>query len=165
MSARKKDWSDYADDFADKAERKGKRQAKRSIKNIHAATLVIAVLALIAGIVIGAVVCLSLFKNDRFVLQGRTQISLDAGTAYVYEEEGVEAVCFGMDVSGDLTVTLDEGIERDVNGNYVIPAEPGTYTITYTVDCYKFGPEGPNGQIKRIRVFTVNEVEEDGRNG
>ena len=169
MSAKKKDWNDYADDFFDDVEEKGKRKAKssakRTVKKMHTATKVIAVLALVVGIALGAVICTVLFKNDRFVLKGRTEISLDAGKAFVYAEEGVEAVCFGMDVSGDLTVTPGEGITQDANGHYVIPAEPGTYTITYTVDCYKFGPKGPNGEIKRIRVFTVNEVEEDGRNG
>ncbi len=169
MSAGRKDRRDYEDDFFDDLEREGRRRVKRSakktVKRIHTATKVIAVAALIVGILLGAVVCLTLFKNDRFVLQGRTQISLDAGSAYTYTEEGVEAVCFGRDVSAALTVTPGKGVTLDANGNYVIPAEAGVYTITYTVDCYKFGEKGPNGQIKRIRVFTVNEVEEDGKNG
>ena len=151
--------------FADSVEREGKKRAKRAIKKMHPATKVIAVFALIVGVALGAVICLFLFKNDRFVLQGRVQISLEAGAAYTYVEEGVEAVCFGRDVSKSLTVTPGKGVTMDANGNYVIPAEAGVYTITYTVDCYKFGPNGPNGQIKRIRVFTVNEVEEDGKNG
>ena len=112
MSAKKKDWNDYADDFFDDVEEKGKRKAKssakRTVKKMHTATKVIAVLALVVGIALGAVICTVLFKNDRFVLKGRTEISLDAGKAFVYAEEGVEAVCFGMDVSGDLTVQLNQ---------------------------------------------------------
>ena len=45
----------------------------------------------------------------------------------------------------------------------MIPAEEGVYTITYTVDCLKFGENAPNGVIKRIRVFTVAASEDDGR--
>ena len=169
MSAKKKDWGDFAEDFFDEAEKKGKSTAKRSVKKtvkkIHTATKVIAVLALVVGIVLGAVVCMVLFKNDRFVLKGSTQISFDAGQSHVYVEEGVEAVCFGRDVSNALNVVCSKEITKDANGNYVIPAEPGVYTITYTVDCYKVGDKGPNGQIKRIRTFTVSEAEEDGRNG
>lgn len=160
MSAKKQEMS-----FVDSVERETRKKAKKAAKKMHTATKIIAVLALVAGIVIGAVACLMLFKNDRFVLQGSTQISLDAGTAYVYEEEGVEAYCFGMNVCDDVTVTLGKGVEKLADGRYQIPAEAGVYTITYTVDCYKFGPDGPNGEIKRIRVFTVNEVEEDGKNG
>ena len=169
MGAKKKDWSDYAEDVRQEMEEKGKRgakkTAKKSVKKMHAATKVIAVVALLVGIAAGALVCMVLFKNDRFVLKGSTQFSLDAGTPYVYVEEGVEAVCFGRDVSNALDVVYSKEITKDADGNYVIPAEAGVYTITYTVDCYKFGEDGPNGQIKRIRTFVVNEAEEDGRNG
>ena len=156
----------FFDELFERGERRAKRKAKRSVKKIHTATKVIAVLALVIGIVLGAVVCLAMFKNDRFVLKGQTQFSVNVGDTFAYEEEGVEAVCFGRNVSGDLSVSISQGITQDAQGRYIIPTDKaGTYTITYTVDCYKFGEEGPNGQIKRIRVFTVNEVEEDGRNG
>ena len=77
----------------------------------------------------------------------------------------MEAYCFGRDVSDKLSVEVSEGITKDANGNYVIPAEEGVYTITYTVDCIKFGENAPNGIIKRIRVFSVDAVEDDGRGG
>lgn len=153
----------FFDDLVDRGERKTRRKAKSKIKKIHTATKAIAVLCLIAGLALGAAVCLALSQKDHFTLKGETQFSIDAGTAYTYAEQGVEAVCFGRDVSNKLNVEVSEGITTDANGNYVIPAEEGVYTITYTVDCLKFGESAPNGVIKRIRVFTVATSEDDGR--
>jgi hypothetical protein len=153
----------FFDDLAERGEKRARRKAKSKIKKLHTATKVIAVLSLVVGLLIGAAVCLVMSKNDRFILKGDTQFSIDAGTAYTYREQGVEAICFGRDVSNTLKVTLSEGITTDASGNYVIPAEEGVYTITYTVDCLKFGENAPNGAIKRIRVFTVAASEEDGR--
>lgn len=162
----KKENDGFFDGLFEKGEKKARRKAKNRVKRIHTATKVIAALCLVAGIVLGAVVCLAMFKNDRFVLKGQSQFSMSVGDSYAYADEGVEAVCFGRDVTDKMTVTLSEGITKDGSGKYVIPTDKaGVYTITYTVDCYKFGVDGPNGEIKRIRVFTVNEVEEDGRNG
>ena len=112
----------------------------------------------------GALFSLYSFREDRFLLKGESNFSLDVGEVYTYAEQGVEAICFGRDVSHKLTVETD--LEKDANGNYIIPTDKaGVYTITYTVDCLKFGEKAPNGVVKRIRVFTVNEVEEDGRDG
>ena len=153
----------FFDDLADRGEKKARRRAKSKIKKIHTATKVIAVLCLVTGLALGAVVCMTMSKKDHFTLKGETQFSIDAGTAYTYAEQGVEAICFGRDVSNKLSVEVSEGITTDANGNYVIPAEEGVYTITYTVDCLKFGENAPNGVIKRIRVFTVAACEDDGR--
>ena len=66
-------------------------------------------------------------------------------------------------MSAKLTVVTD--LQKDANGNYIIPTDKeGVYTITYTVNAYKF-QKGPNGVITRIRTFTVNDIEEDGRDG
>lgn len=154
---------DFFDDLADRGEKRARRKAKSKIKKLHTATKVIAVLCLIAGLAIGAAVCLAMSKKDHFTLKGETQFSIDAGTSYTYKEQGVEAICFGRDVSNKLNVEVSEGITTDASGNYVIPAEEGVYTITYTVDCLKFGENAPNGVIKRIRVFTVSAAEDDGR--
>lgn len=153
----------FFDDLVDRGEKKVRRRAKSKIKRLHTATKVIAVLSLVVGLVIGAVLCISMSKKDHFTLKGETQFSIDAGTTYTYAEQGVEAICFGRDVSKKLNVELSEGITTDESGNYVIPAEEGVYTITYTVDCLKFGENAPNGVIKRIRVFTVAASEDDGR--
>ena len=153
----------FFDELADQGEKRARRKAKSKVKKIHTATKVIAVLCLAVGLALGAVVCLAMSKKDHFTLKGETRVSIDAGTTYTYEEQGVEAICFGRDVSNKLNVEVSEGITTDANGNYVIPAEEGVYTITYTVDCLKFGENAPNGVIKRIRVFTVAASEDDGR--
>jgi hypothetical protein len=151
----------------DRAAKAAKRRLRRWVKSLHPVIKALCVVCLLAGIAGGALYCLATFKNDRFVLCGTTQFSLDVGaegSTYLYEEEGVDAVCFGRDVSGKLTVQTD--LEQDAQGRYIIPTDKeGVYTITYTVDCIKFGENAPNGVIKRIRVFTVCAAEEDGRGG
>lgn len=154
--------SEKKNDYAERASKKGKKKLRKWVKALHPATKAAAVICLILGVAIGAVFCLTSFKNDHFLLKGQTQISLQVGDSYVYAEEGVDAVCFGRDVSHKLKV--DTALEKDANGNYIIPTDQeGVYTITYTVDCFKFGENAPNGVIKRIRVFTVDAVEEDGK--
>lgn len=158
----KKD-NDFLDALLDRGEKKAKRRAKSKAKGLHTATKVFAVLFLLIGIAAGFAVCTLMSKNDHFVLLGDQNFSVDVGESYTYTEQGVEAICFGRDVSTKLTVETD--LEQDANGNYIIPTDKeGVYTITYTVDAYKF-QKGENGVIKRIRTFTVNAAEEDGRNG
>lgn len=155
--------NDFWDELREQGERRTRRRAKSKLKKLHPATKALAVLFLLIGLIGGYTVCGFLSKNDRFVLVGDTAFSIDVGAGYTYTEQGVEAVQFGRDVSDKLTVETD--LEKDANGNYVIPTDKeGVYTITYTVDAYKF-QKGENGVIKRIRTFTVNAAEEDGRNG
>lgn len=147
-----------------KTVKKVKKSAKRAAKKLHPATKVVAVLCLLIGIAAGAVYTLHVSANDRFLLRGNTAYSVDLGDSFTYTEEGVEAISFGRDVSGKLRV--ETSLQKDGAGNYIIPTDKeGVYTITYTVDCYKFGEHAPNGVIKRIRTFTVCGSEEDGRYG
>ena len=143
------------------------RYAKKGIKKLHPLTKLAVAAALLVGVLVGAFVCLQFSKNDRFVLKGETAFALDIGaegSTYLYEEQGLEAYCFGLDVSGKCTVETD--LQKDAEGRYIVPTDKeGVYTITYTVDALKFGANAPNGVIKRIRVFTVTAGEEDGRNG
>ncbi len=153
------------DDAMEKGERKAKRTLKKKIKNLHPLTKVLAVLFLIIGIAAGVFACSFLSRNDRFVLTGSTQISIDAGTSYVYAEEGYEAVAFGLNCAGKVQVEASKGITTDASGNFVIPAEEGIYTLTYTVNSLKFNGKLGGEKIQRIRVFIVDAAEEDGRNG
>lgn len=150
-----------------KMEKKAKKKAKKWFRNLHTATKLLMLLSLVVGILGGAFVCNRISKNDRFILKGESSYSIDlvaeeGAAPYLYREEGVEAVCFGRDVSGKLTV--ETTLEQDADGNYIIPVDKeGIYTITYTVDCLKFGEKAPNGVIKRVRTFVVTTTEEDGR--
>ena len=155
----------FFDELLEKGERRAKKSAKKKVKRIHPLTKFLAVLFLVVGIALGALVCTVMGKNDHFLLKGETQFSLEAGTAFVYEEQGVDAVCFGMSCADKIKVEASRGITKDADGNYVIPAEEGVYTLTYSVDNLKFGGKLGGERILRIRTFTVDAVEEDGRNG
>lgn len=140
-----------------------RRDARRAARRLHTATKAAMIGALLVGIVLGAALVLLVSVNDRFVLKGEKSYSVDLGEPYYYEEEGVEAVCFGLDVADKLTV--ETSLEKDSEGRYIIPTDKeGVYTITYTVDCFKFGEHAPNGEIKCIRTFTVSAAEEEDRN-
>ena len=145
--------------------RRARRSAKKGARKLPALTKFLVVLFLIVGIALGALCCIVFSKNDRFVLKGETQISIEAGAAFVYKEQGVEAVCFGRNCADQVKVSAGEGITKDENGNYVIPAEEGVYTLTYTLDNLKFGGKLGGEKILRIRTFVVDAKEEDGRNG
>ena len=157
--------NDVFDDMLEKGERKAKRRAKSKIKKLHPATKVLAVLFLVVGLAVGVFACTLLSKNDHFELTGSKQISLEAGSSYTYTEEGYEAVAFGLDCTDKVQVAWSEEITRDDNGNFIIPAKEGVYTITYTVNSLKFNGKLGGEKIQRIRVFTVDAAEEDGRNG
>ena len=155
----------FLDEMLEKGERRAKRTAKKKVKKLHPLTKFLAVLFLIMGVGLGALACTFFSKNDRFVLKGDTQFSIEAGTAFVYEEQGVEAVAFGLSCESKVKVEASRGITKDASGNYVIPAEEGVYTLTYTVENLKFGGKLGGEKIQRIRTFTVDAAEEDGRNG
>ena len=155
----------FLDEMLEKGERRAKRTAKQKVTKLHPLTKFLAVLFLLIGVGLGVLACTFFSKNDRFVLKGDTQFSIEAGTAFVYEEQGVEAVAFGMSCEAKVKVEASRGITKDANGNYVIPAEEGVYTLTYTVENLKFGGKLGGEKICRIRTFTVDAAEEDGRDG
>ena len=135
-----------------------KKAAKRYLKKLHVLTVVLMVAALLLGVAAGFFAVNTISKNDRFELIGQKATTLPLtktkGATYLYTEEGIEAVCFGRDVSG--TVSVKTTLEKNEQGQYVIPlTEEGVYTITYTVDALKFGEKAPNGPTLRVRVFVV----------
>lgn len=142
-----------------------RRAARKAVKKLHPVTKAVAIVCLLLGLVAGAAACYFVSRGDHFELKGEKTYSLDAGAegaTYLYTEEGVDAVCFGQDVSGRMNAETD--LQKNEAGQYVIPLDQeGTYTITYTVNAVKFGEKAPNGQICRIRTFVVSTGEEDGR--
>jgi len=144
--------------MATNIQNRAKRAAKKRLKKLHVLTLFLMIVALVGGFLLGSFVCNTVSKNDRFVLRGQASTTLPLtaaeGACYLYTEEGVEAVCFGRDVSGRVGVKTD--LQQDADGKYIIPlGKEGVYTITYTVDALKYGEKAPNGQIERVRVFIV----------
>ena len=147
-------------------QRQAEKSLKKWLKRLPTVTKVLTALALILGIAGGALFCTMAFRKDHFELKGQKQFSLEVATEhYVYTEEGVEAISMGRDVSDTLKIELSDGIVDNGDGTYTIPTDKaGVYTITYTVSGKKFGEERRDGTpIKRIRVFTVDEVEDDGK--
>ena len=144
---------------------KKKNALQRWLGKLPLLTKVIVAITLVIGLAGGAIVCTVLFDKDTFELKGSKQVSLTVSAEnYVYREEGVTAVCFAQDVSDTLKVVLSEGIVDNGDGTYTIPTDKaGVYTMTYTVECFKFGESREDGAVKRIRVFTVDEVENDGK--
>ena len=157
--------NDFLDDVSEQIERRAKRSARKKVKRLHPLTKTLCVLSLVAGIALGALVCTLMGKNDYFTLKGETQFSLEAGTAFVYKEEGVQAVAFGLNCASKVKVTASRGITKNADGHYVIPAEEGVYTLTYTVENLKFGGKLGGEKVQRIRTFIVDASEEDNRNG
>lgn len=146
---------------ANKAVRK---TVKKELKKIPSGVKAAIVIALLIGIGAGAVACRILSGKDRFELVGQKTFTVEVGSDFTYTEEGVEAFCFGLDMSGKTTVSTD--LSRDAQDRYVIPTdEEGVYTITYTVDALKFNGALSGEAIKRVRTFTVVSAEEDGHNG
>ena len=145
-----------------------KTTLKRGVKKLHPATKAVMVAAFMLALVAGALVCFFFSKNDGFELNGAKNLSFDAGeegATYLYTEEGVDARCFGLDVSDKVTVKTD--LQKNAAGQYVVPLDKeGTYTIAYTVSGFpadfKFGEKSANGVIVRLRTFTVAASEEDG---
>ena len=145
--------------------RTAQRTVKKTVKKMHPVTKAVAIVCLIIGILVGAFASYFISRNDHFELVGNKAYSFDAGAegdVYLYTEEGVDAVCFGRDVSGKMQAETTLG--KNEAGQYIIPLDKeGVYTITYTVDAFKFGEKAPNGQIRRVRTFAVAIAEEDGR--
>lgn len=142
------------------------REVKKAVKRLHTTTKVLVVLALLVGIGVGSLTCFLMSKNDRFELKGAKSYQIELNTdespaPFLYTEEGIEAIVFGQDVSGKLSVNTT--LQKDAEGRYIIPTDKeGVYTITYTVDSIKLN--GTFGeQIKRVRSFFVSASEEDGR--
>lgn len=106
------------------------KTAEKAVKKSHPATLVLALLFLIAGAAAGIIVSRELTKNDKFELLGEKQLTLAIGESY--EEPGVKIISFGKDIS-------DKAVcGGDFESMGQTPAE-GIYQIVYTVEDFRWG--------------------------
>ena len=124
------------------------KYAKKSVKKAHRGIVAIGLIFLLIGFAVGYFGAEYLSENDHFTLRGEKDILVEQGSLFLYQEEGVEIVSLGRDISNE--VSIDTDIPIDANGNYQIDTSVAkTYIITYTVDDIKYG------NIKRIRTITV----------
>lgn len=94
---------------------------------------IVIVIFFVIGALAGGLVCGMISQNDTFELVGEKSVVINLSNADTYVEEGVKIVSLGRDLSQD--VIVEGEIEKDTNGNYIV----GTYTITYTVEDFKYG--------------------------
>lgn len=119
------------------------RFAEKAVKKSHPATLVLAVLFLIVGIVAGIIVSRQLTKNDTFVLRGESVVRLEIGENYV--EEGVTIVSFGKDIS--------DKVQYGGDADDLQTGEEGIYQIVYTVEDFRWG------DFQRVRTVIIGNPE------
>jgi hypothetical protein len=124
------------------------KTAKKVAKKTHRAIKWIAILFLALGFAIGYFGGEFLCSNDRFVLNGETNITIPKGTEFTYYEEGATVISFGRDISSDVITETD--LTASENGTYPIDtSEEKVYTITYTIDDFRYG------SVQKIRFITV----------
>ena len=113
-------------------------------------------LALALGLVIGWFGGQYFSKNDTFELVGEKEYFVELNSEdFLYEEEGVRIIEFGRDISDK--VSFETNMTTLGDGKYNLDTTvPGRYYIKYTVASPRYG------EICRIRIFTVGEVNTDG---
>ena len=122
--------------------------AKKAAKKTHRAITWIALIFLALGFAIGYFGGEYLCANDHFTLNGETHIVIEQGTEYTYFEEGATVISLGRDISSEVMVETD--LTATENGTYPIDTSvEKVYTITYTVDDFRYG------SVKKIRFITV----------
>lgn len=120
---------------------------KKSIgKGMHPATVLLAVLFLLAGCAAGVFASVQITKGDEFRLNGEKYLTLSVGAEY--REEGATVISFGRDISDRVTV----------GGDALDTSVPGKYQLVYTVDDFRWG------EYQLVRTVVV-EGGEDGQNG
>ena len=133
-----------------KTKQKVKRKAKAKVKKIHPLSFVVWILVLAAGIGAGYGGAALLCMNDRFVLNGKSEITVpvEEGKIYEYTDRGATVISFGRDRSREVRVSTD--MEEIDPGIYAFDAsKEGVYYMVYTVEDERFG------DVRRIRTIRV----------
>ena len=135
---------------AKKAKSKAKRKVKSKAKKISAISYFIWIIALAGGIALGAFACSFICRNDRFVLKGKSEYTIEVageGSSVIFSDKGATVISFGKDISKKVDVSTDLA---GSDGDYTIDtSKEGTYYLVYTVDDVRFG------NIKRVRTIHV----------
>ena len=132
-----------------RAKRKTKSYAKKKMRRANLLTVAIAVLALIAGVVVGVFAYKHICRHDRFELRGQKEIRIELNESeFFYYDDGVELVEFGKDLSDEVEVQTN--MTYLGGDKYTVDTTvPGKYYVKYTVDSPKYG------EVCRIRTIIV----------
>ena len=160
----------FLDEMLEKGERRAKRTAKQKVKKLHPLTKFLAVLFLLIGVGLGVLACTFFSKNDRFVLKGDTQFSIDAGTAFVYEEQGVEAVAFGLSCESKVKVEAKKASKLNLRLKRIFIPDTEIETVSGTYrgvlmdsgnpDTYRLEvKEGITQDFSKADVRTIKSLE------
>lgn len=132
------------------AKRTVKRKTKAKVKKIHPLSFVIWILVVAIGLGAGFGAATLLCRNDRFVLNGKTEmrVPIQEGKVYEYTDRGATVISFGRNRSDEVKVSTN--MEQIDPKTYSFDAsKEGVYYMIYTVEDERFG------EIRRVRTFYV----------
>ena len=136
--------------MASKLERKIKSKAKKTIKKTHSGYIIVAVIALIAGLAIGYFGASFISGGDVLSLNGDKITVVNEGETVTYVDEGIKYVSNGKDLSGKYEIS-DTNMVKNSDGAYVgVPTADQELYIIYTVI------EGRAAGQTLYRVFRVD---------
>ena len=129
---------------------KGSRKAKKALKKMHPAYLVIAVLALVAGLALGYFGASFVNGGDVLEVKGNKITEVEASEQVVYKDEGIKYVSGGKDMSDKYEI-LSTNMEMSADGTFTGTATEDLY-IVYKVT------EGRAVDQTVYRVFRVKNT-------
>lgn len=115
-----------------------KKTIKKQAKKIPVAVWLPVILCFALGVLAGYLVYGYVTKNDKFVLNGEQNVTINVGDKYT--EEFVTAIHFGKDCSNDVQIS-----------GVVDTTKTGKYVISYTLNNFRYR------NVVRYRYVTVVE--------
>ena len=137
---------------------KNVRKAKKALKKMHAGYIVIAVIALIAGLAIGYFGASFISGGDMLKVNGNKITVVNEGETVTYTDEGIKYVSNGKDFSDKYEIA-DTNMVKNSDGAYVgVPSADSELYIVYRVT------EGRAEGQTLYRVFRVDTPTAQGGN-
>ena len=128
-----------------------RKHIEKALKKLHTGYIITIAVCLLIGAIAGAFYAHTVTANDRFTLKGEKSTTVTVGETLIYEDEGIECISMGKDVSDKVEIQTNMKRSEDgktFSGNTDTECE---YYITYTVT------EGRYAGLSRIRIFTVSQ--------
>ena len=105
------------------------KAATKAVRTFGTGFTVILVVILAVGVVLGALLSYIIMKDDEFILNGDKEVTLAVGDEYV--EEGATIKAFGKDYSGEVIVTVYDGVGNKLSS--LDTTVEGEYQLVYSV--------------------------------